>query len=378
MIQDEPNEASSNGTHRDGRRSDAPEDDFTEGRASEHFATEAHPLLQVDSLTKLFALPRRWLSPPRFHRVVDDVSLYVMAGETLGIVGESGCGKTTLARCILRLLAPDFGQVAFDGENITDLNPRALRPIRRRMQPIFQDPHTSLDPELSIGRIVGEGLEVAAAGGSIASDAITHWLNVVGLNQEFINRKPRSLSAGERQRVAIARAMATRPALVVCDEPLSALDVSTSAQMVNLLLDLQSEYDIGYLFISHDVRLVRYLSHRMAVMMRGAIVETGPSERVYECAAHPQTRALVSSVFEPRADADHVHLALLPESEPRKSEQTRLGVRDEGCSLFARCARAESGKCDVQRPLLREVAPNTGHWVACHHPHDESLASTAE
>ncbi len=319
------------------------------------------PLLQVDNLTKLFALPRRWMRAQRFAKAVDDVSLYLHRGETLGLVGESGCGKSTLARCVLRLLTPDFGQIAFDEENITEMSERALLPVRRKLQAVFQDHYAALDPGLTVAESLQEALRLAPQ-----SDGVPTWLAKVGLDDRVAARRPDELSAGERQRVALARALCVSPLLLVCDEPLSALDVSVRAQMVNLLLDAQAEFGHSYLFISHDLGIVRYVSHRIAVMYLGRIVEAGSARDVVERAAHPYTRALLAAA--PHLDVNRRHLRLLLDGSPPD-----LGRPPEGCAFHPRCPRAEPGRCDVERPELHVVggdATHAAHEVACHFPHD--------
>jgi oligopeptide/dipeptide ABC transporter ATP-binding protein len=305
----------------------------------------------------------------KYVRAVDDVSLYLHRGETLGIIGESGSGKTTLARTILRLLPPDHGQLVFAGEDITDHSERALRRIRHRMQPVFQDPHGSLAPTLSVLRAIGEGVMANPSPNLEQSvrEVSLRWMARVGLASHLGERRPDQLSAGERQRVAIARALAPQPDLLICDEPLNALDVSVRAQVVNLLLDLQSEYGLSYLFISHDLRIVRYVSHRIAVMYLGRIVETGPAADVCEVGLHPYTRALVSST--PLLSAKKKRLRVL-------LEYAAPGPATAGCAFHPRCPRAEPGVCDKHVPTLRELRDESGHEVACHFPY-ESIAGSA-
>lgn len=325
--------------------------------------TVTHPLLQIDNLTKLYPLPRRWLMPQRFVRALDDVSLYLHPGETLGVIGETGSGKSTLSRCVLRLVEPDFGQIAFEGELISELAGRALRPIRRRLQPIFQDPRASLDPRLSVSEIVAEGVLAHRRAAAVdVRERSARWISRVGLTPDLAARRPGELSAGERQRVAIARALAVEPSLVVCDEPLNALDVSVRARIVNLLLDLQDELGLGYLFISHDIRVVRYLSHRVAVMHLGRIVETGAVADVCEFGAHPYTRALLNAVPETRPGRKR--LRILTEGAPPDPS-----APPPGCSFHPRCPRAEPGRCDRDVPELHELESGSAHFVACHFPH---------
>ncbi len=319
------------------------------------------PLLQVENLSKLYAV-RRWLRRPRFAHALQGVSLHIERGETLGLIGETGCGKTTLARTILRLTPPTLGQIAFEGEPITDLTDAQLRPLRRRMQPIFQDPRSALNPRMKIRDIVAEGLRIHHLDEAKSeTERVEQLLTQVGLPQDLADRMPVELSAGERQRVALARALAVRPDLLVCDEPVSALDASVQAQIINLLLDLQSEFGIAYLFISHDVRLVRFVSHRLAVMYLGRIVETGPTELLANHPRHPYTRALFNAV--PEIEPSRRRLRILLEGEPPDAFDP-----PSGCNFHPRCPRAERGMCDGEPPALQETEPGSGHFFACYNP----------
>lgn len=323
----------------------------------------APPLLQVDDLTKVFAV-RRWLRRTQFVRAVRDVSLHIGAQETLGIVGESGSGKSTLARAILRLTSPSYGQIAFEGRNITELPESALRPIRRHMQPVFQDAYAALNPRQRVAEIVSEGLRIHHLSRSSEAEAasVHSLLKRVGLAPQIGSIYPGSLSAGERQQVVIARALGVKPRLLICDEPVSALDVSVQAQIVNLLLDLQRDRGLSYLFISHDINLVRFVSHRIAVMYAGQIIETGETEVVSARRAHPYTRALLNAVPEVNPRARRLKL-LLEGDAPDPREPTK------GCAFAARCPRVEFGTCDELAPPLHEHTPESGHFVACHYPH---------
>lgn len=320
------------------------------------------PLLQVESVSKLYAI-RRWLRAPRFVHALRGVSLYLGRGETLGVVGETGSGKTTLARVILRLTQPTLGQIAFDGEPITDLSERALRALRRRFQPIFQDPRASLNPHLSVERIVSEGLRIhQLESGPSERNRLFELLDQVGISRNTLKYQPRELSAGERQRVAIARALAVQPELLVCDEPVSALDTSVQAQIVNLLLDLQQRHALAYLFISHDIRLVRFVSHRIAVMYAGCIVETGPASTLTESPLHPYTRALLNAV--PEVDPDKRRLRIVLEGEPPDPMKPSTG-----CSFLPRCPRALADVCDKTPPPLEPATPASDQLVACYNPY---------
>jgi oligopeptide/dipeptide ABC transporter ATP-binding protein len=320
-------------------------------------------LLRADNLTKVFRHRGSLFTRPTFSTAISDVSLELGSAETLGIVGESGSGKTTLGRTVLRLLVPDFGRLYFNGEEITELSERQLRPIRPKMQPIFQDPRTSVNPQLRIWQTVTEGLRIRgndAPPKELQREAV-HWLEQVGLRAEVSRRHPRELSSGELQRVVIARALCVAPELLVSDEPLSALDVSARAQIVNLLLDLQERYRTGMLFISHDLRLVRYMSHRILVMYLGHVVETGSATEVYEQSLHPYTRALLNAGDVPLSSRRSLRVVLEgPSPDPSRPPT--------GCTFHPRCPRAEAGRCDREAPELLPVSPDSTHRVACYFP----------
>lgn len=311
------------------------------------------PLIQVKNLKKYFRLSGGTL------RAVDDVNLTVYPGETLGLVGESGCGKSTTARAILRLYEPTAGEVWFKGDNICRYSPRKMKKLRRNMQMIFQDPYASLNPRMTVGNIIGEGLDIhKLASGNNRLERIRELLQLVGLHQEHINRYPHELSGGQRQRVGIARALAVKPEFIICDEPLSALDVSIQAQIVNLLKELQRKMNLAYLFISHDITMVKYISDRILVMYLGNMVELAPSELLYHESLHPYTQALLSAI---------------PIPDP-KMERTRDRIHLEGdvpspfnppsgCVFHTRCPKAKE-ICSQVRPEWREVRPE--HFTACH------------
>ena len=320
------------------------------------------PLVQVERISKLFPMERRLFSSPSFLRAVDSVTFYVRHGETLALVGESGCGKTTLGRCVLRLIEPTYGRIVFEGEDISPLSQRRLRPLRKRMQLIFQDPYASLNPRMKVGDIVGEGIRIhKLAPASEVPDRVASVLKSVGLDPEAAMRQPHEFSAGQRQRIGIARALAVQPSFVVCDEPVSSLDVSVRAQITNLLQDLQQEHRIAYLFISHDLSVVRHISHRVAVMYLGRLVEVGPTERVLQQPLHPYTRALLSAV--PVADPERKRLRILLEGEvPNPIDPP------SGCPFHPRCPKNDSKFCVEQTPTLTEVKHGSHHRVACWHP----------
>jgi oligopeptide/dipeptide ABC transporter ATP-binding protein len=318
------------------------------------------PLLQVRDLATHFVQSGGgWGRPRRVLRAVDGVSFTLARRETLGLVGESGCGKSTLGRTVLRLVEPSAGRIEFEGRDITSLSQRRLRPIRSRMQIVFQDPYGSLNPRMTVGAALREALCVHRA--FAARDALKAELERlvarVGLRPEVLDRYPHEFSGGQRQRIGIARALAVHPRFVVADEPVSALDLSIQAQIVNLLMDLQDELGLSYLFIAHDLKLVEHISHRIAVMYLGRIVELMPRERLAAHALHPYTRALQSAVPEIDPHKRHLRVLLRGELPSPLSPPT-------GCSFHPRCPVVQPGLCDVRRPELRELSP--GHWVACH------------
>ena len=318
-------------------------------------------LLEAIDLVKHFPLRRR--SDEVVH-AVDGVSLEVLRGETLGIVGESGCGKSTLGRLLVRLHTPTSGTVTFDGKDITTLSRRALRPFRRELQMIFQDPYASLNPRKRVGQIVGDPFRIHRSGSPAEiRRKVLALLDVVGLAAHHVNRYPHEFSGGQRQRIGVARALALNPQLIVADEPVSALDVSIQAQVVNLLDDLQDEFSLTYVFIAHDLGVVRHVSDRIAVMYLGVIVELAPSDELYARPVHPYTEALLSAIPTIEMDED---------GEPAKG--TRIVLEGEvpspidpppACRFHPRCPYATE-ICRVERPPL--VDHGNGRFAACHHP----------
>jgi oligopeptide/dipeptide ABC transporter ATP-binding protein len=330
-------------------------------------AGQPRTLVATDKLTKYFAVRRGPLGRTTdVVRAVDGVSLRVKRGETLGLVGESGCGKSTLGRLILRLIEPTFGRVVYEGRDIVPLTQAQLRPLRRKMQIIFQDPYASLNPRMTVRDIVGEAIRIHKLAATKADEEarIAELLRKVGLRPEVMNRYPHEFSGGQRQRIGIARALAVEPEFIVCDEPISALDVSIQAQIVNLLMDLQDELGVAYLFISHDLNIVEHVSHRVAVMYLGKIVEMGPSASLYARAYHPYTRALLSAV--PVADPTRKRLRVLLDGDVPSPLDPPAG-----CAFHPRCPRVVKGTCDRDAPPMGEVVLGSGHRVACFNPHIE-------
>ncbi len=318
------------------------------------------PLLQVEALSKHFAVKKDWLGrPKRVLRAVDGVSLELMPGETLGLVGESGCGKSTLGRAILRLHEPTSGTILFRGRDVTNASAHELRLLRREMQIIFQDPYGSLDPRMTVRAIVAEPMRIHGLldGKSGEEDRVAKLLARVGLRPEHMRRYPHEFSGGQRQRIGIARALAVEPHFIVADEAVSALDVSIQAQIVNLLRDLQDELGLSYLFIAHDLQIVEYISHRVAVMYLGRVVETAPSPLLYGDPRHPYTQALMSA--SPTIDASTRRKRLLLHGDVPSPL-----APPPGCPFHTRCPIAQKGTCDTDVPSLREIAP--GHRAACH------------
>jgi oligopeptide/dipeptide ABC transporter ATP-binding protein len=320
------------------------------------------PLLVLNHIAQAFAVKDGTL------RAVDDVSLHVYRGETLGLVGESGCGKSTLARTALRLIEPTEGTITLDGRDITKISQRELRPMRHRMQMVFQDPFGSLNPRRRIGAIVGDSLALRGVPKAERQAQVLAALERVGLGVDHVGRYPHELSGGQRQRVGVARALAADPDLLIADEPVSALDVSVQAQLVNLLVDLQRELGLAQLFVAHDLSVVRQVADRVAVMYLGRIVETGPTDVVFEQARHPYTRAL---------------LAAVPIADPTRRGRKRQAIQGElpspidppsGCTFHPRCPRA-TDTCRAEQPPLWRYAD--GGSVACHHPHGVTAADLA-
>jgi oligopeptide transport system ATP-binding protein len=326
--------------------------------------TAADVLLRAQQVRKYFPVGSGSLLPGRLQQVraVDDVSLEVRAGETLGLVGESGCGKSTLGRCLLRLHELTGGSVTFDGRDITTLSRRALRPLRREMQMVFQDPYASLNPRKRVGTIIAEPLRIHRLGdGAAVKRRVAELMDLVGLSPEHANRYPHEFSGGQRQRIGVARALALHPRLIIADEPVSALDVSIRAQVINLLDDLQDSLGLTYVFIAHDLGVVRHVSDRIAVMYLGKIVEISPAEELYSAPVHPYTEALLSAVPVPDPDLAATRSQIVLEGDVPSPV-----APPPGCRFAPRC-RYATEVCSVEEPPL-VAHGDTGHLAACHHP----------
>ena len=328
--------------------------------------SDGDALVQVDNLVKHFPIRSGGLLGRTVGQVqaVDGVSLTISRGQTLGLVGETGCGKSTLARCIAGLIPVTSGTVTFEGHNITNLSRRAMQPYRREIQMIFQDPYGSLNPRRRVGSIIGEPFAVHnMLSGAARKKKVQELMERVGLNPEHFNRFPAEFSGGQRQRIGVARALALQPKLIICDEPVSALDVSIQAQVLNLLADLQDDFGLSYLFIAHDLEVVRHVSHAVTVMYLGRIAESGPKDTVYDVPRHPYTNALLSAVpsADPEAAAARQRIILTGDVPSPINPPS-------GCRFHPRCPKAQD-LCSQQEPQLEVKAGDPpGHQTACHFP----------
>jgi peptide/nickel transport system ATP-binding protein/oligopeptide transport system ATP-binding protein len=320
-----------------------------EGKAVEKRDT----LIEVRNLKKFFKVGDNTL------KAVNDLTFDIKRGETLGVVGESGCGKSTAGRTMLRLYEPTSGEVLFEGKNINKLNRQELKAMRRNMQMIFQDPYASLNPRMTVADIIGEALDIHnLASGAKRKERIQELLSLVSLNPEHMNRFPHEFSGGQRQRIGIARALAVEPKFIVCDEPISALDVSVQAQVVNLLEQLQEKMGLTYMFIAHDLSMVKYISDRVAVMYLGKMVELADSEALYENPLHPYTQALLSAIPIPDPEVERKRERIVLQGDVPSPMNP-----PSGCHFRTRCPKAMP-ECAAMEPVWKEVKP--GHWAACH------------
>jgi oligopeptide transport system ATP-binding protein len=343
------------------------------GQHLQEEVTEGEHLMAAQNVKKYFPVKKGLLNREvaRVH-AVDDVTISVKEGETLGLVGESGCGKSTFGRCLVRLLEPTAGKVEFQGRDITHLGARDLRPLRRQMQIIFQDPYASLNPRKRVGSIIADPLRIHDVGSSKERKAqVQELMEKVGLQPEHYNRFPHEFSGGQRQRIGVARALALQPKLIVADEPVSALDVSIQAQIVNLLDDLQGEFKLTYIFIAHDLGVVRHVSDRIAVMYLGKIVELSPAQELYTRPVHPYTEALLSAVPIPDPDVTEQRERIILEGDVPNPI-----APPPACRFHPRCRYATDVCRQVEPPL---VDYGGGHYAACHHPRNvtEAMIATA-
>jgi peptide/nickel transport system ATP-binding protein len=320
----------------------------------------AGPLLEVEDLKVWFPIKSGLVLDRHVGDVkaVDGVTLRIERGETLGLVGESGCGKSTVGRALLRLYEPTGGRIDFDGTDITHLKEPQLRPLRKRMQMIFQDPYASLNPRHSIGRIVGEPLRVHGRGGKELGNKVRELLTTVGLPADAVTRFPHEFSGGQRQRIGLARALALNPDFVVCDEPVSALDVSIQAQIVNLMEQLQADFELTYLFIAHDLAVVRHISDRIAVMYLGQIMELSPADDLYDNPLHPYTISLLSAIPIPDPEVERTRTSILLQGDLPSPANPPAA-----CRFHTRCPYVQPTRCRDEEPELR---PLEGHLVKCH------------
>ena len=318
----------------------------------------AAPLIEVRSLKMYFPVGNKLLGKRKQLKAVDDVTFDLYPGETFGLVGESGCGKTTVGRCLVRLYKPTAGQIVYRGTDIAPLDEKAVLPYRSHMQMIFQDPYASLNPRMTVSSIIAEPMRLQHAEAAQIDERVRALVDQVGLKKDHLNRYPHEFSGGQRQRIGIARALATQPEFIVCDEPISALDVSIQAQVINMLEDLQAQMGMTYLFVSHDLSMVRHISHRVGVMYLGHLVELATVKELYSHMEHPYTRALMSAVPIPDPDrAAKAQRIVLQGDVPQPIDPP------PGCPFASRC-RYVKPVCREALPPMRQIAP--GHFLACH------------
>ena len=317
-------------------------------------------LIEVRNLKKYFTINHGFFGKSKkYVKAVDDVSFYIRKGETLGLVGESGCGKSTTGRTIIKLYDPTAGEIIYDGVDISKMSESELKPYRKKMQMIFQDPYASLNSRMTVGDIIGEALDIhGLAGGDQRAQIIHDLLDRVGLNKDHSSRYPHEFSGGQRQRIGIARALAVKPEFIICDEPISALDVSIQAQVVNMLEDLQNEMGLTYLFIAHDLSMVKHISDRIGVMYLGKMAELCDGNELYDRPEHPYTQSLLSSIPIPDPEVTRAKQRIILEGDVPSPLNP-----PSGCTFRTRCRYAME-RCAAEEPKLREVTP--GHMVACH------------
>lgn len=314
---------------------------------------EKQPLVQVKDVCKYFHVGRN-----ADLKAVDHVSFEIYKGETVGLVGESGCGKSTMGRCMIRLYEPTSGEVIYDGKDITKLTAAEKKEFCKKVQMIFQNPYASLNSRMTVKEIVGEGLREHGMSAKDADAKVQELLEIVGLNKDHMSRFPHEFSGGQRQRIGIARALSVDPDFIICDEPISALDVSVQAQVINMLKDLQAERGLTYLFIAHDLSVVKYISDRVIVMYLGTVVETAETEELYSNTMHPYTKALLSAIPEADPDKAKANKRILIKGEIPSP------INPKNCCRFAERCQYATDRCFAEMPKLREVAP--GHMAACH------------
>lgn len=325
-------------------------------------------IVEVQGLKKFFPLPKGVFKKSKgVIKAVDGVDLFIPQAKTLGLVGESGCGKSTLSKIILKLLPPDQGKIIFKGQDITLLPEKKFRPLRKKIQVVFQDPYGSLNPRLTIRSTLKDACRIAHIPKETWEKKMRSWLDMVGLDASSLDKHPHEFSGGQRQRICIARALSVQPELIICDEPISALDVSIQAQVINLLKELQTKFKISYLFISHDLNMVGYLSHWIAVMYLGQIVEYGPSEDLLTIPAHPYTRTLLAATPIP----DPKQRKMRPPAPSKEELPDKTNSQGQGCRFAPRCPLS-TAKCRQEEPQQQKLTQS--HWTLCHFPGQQRIS----